>query len=113
MRFVIVESPFAAPTPEGVERNLAYARAAMRDCLLKQEAPLASHLLYTQPGVLDDNIPAERSIGIRAGLEIGRHAEATVVYQDLGISNGMRQGIATAEALGRPVEYRSLPGWAA
>ena len=49
-RKVILESPYAGD----VETNLRNARAAMRDCLLRGEAPYASHLLYTQPGVLDD-----------------------------------------------------------
>lgn len=104
MRLVILESPYAGD----VERNVRYARAAMRDCLMRGEAPLASHLLYTQDGVLDDNVPAERQHGIDAGLAWGRVAEATVVYADLGISRGMQQGIDRAQREGRPVEYRSI-----
>lgn len=49
MRRVLIESPFAAPTPEGIEEHVRYARACLKDALLKGEAPLASHLLYTQP----------------------------------------------------------------
>jgi len=64
MRRVIVESPFAG----NVERNVAFARACLRDCLMRGEAPFASHLLYTQPGVLNDNIPEERALGINAVL---------------------------------------------
>lgn len=108
MRFVILESPYAGD----VAHNLAYARAAKRDCLLKGDAPLASHMLYTQDGVLDDSKPEDRALGIRAGLTIGALAEATVVYMAFGISRGMAQGIAAAEALGRPLEYRTLLGWA-
>lgn len=107
MRFVIVESPYAGD----VERNVAYARAALRDCLLRCEAPFASHLLYTQPGVLRDEAPEERAHGIDSGLEIAKRADATVVYDDLGISRGMSYGIAAAEKAGRPVEHRSIPGW--
>lgn len=107
MRVVIIESPFAGD----VERNTAYARACLRDCLRRGEAPFASHLLYTQPGVLDDGLPHERTQGIAAGLAIGERADATVVYTDLGISGGMQQGIAAAGDARRPVEYRSLPGW--
>lgn len=106
MRLVIVESPYAG----NVERNVRYARAAMRDCLLAGEVPFASHLLYTQG--LDDLLPEERAIGIEAGLAWGAQADATVVYTDLGISRGMEYGIQHAGRLGRPVEYRSLPGWA-
>lgn len=101
-RFVILESPFAGD----VERNKAYAMEAMRDSLMRGEAPFASHLLYTQ--MLDDLVPAERQMGIDAGLEIGKHAVATVVYVDLGISSGMEYGIANAEGADRLIEYRSL-----
>lgn len=111
MRAVIVESPFAADTAEGLERNIAYARAAVRDCLNRGEAPFASHLLYTQPGILDDRVPEERMQGIMAGLEWGGLAEATIVYTDLGISRGMQLGIDAAIADRRIVEYRQLPAY--
>jgi hypothetical protein len=104
MRRVIVESPYAGDVP----MNIAYAKLCVRDCLLRGEAPIASHLLYTQDGILKDDVPEERKLGIDAGLEWGVMAEATVVYTDRGISNGMRYGIAHALKHGRPIEYRSL-----
>lgn len=107
-RRVILESPFAGDD-EARERHVAYARAAMRDCLTRGEAPLASHLLYTQ--VLDDDAPGERELGIAARLAWVPLAFATVVYTDLGISSGMSRGINHAMHCGRVVEYRSLPGW--
>lgn len=109
MRRVIIESPYAGD----IESNLAYARAAMADCLRRGEAPLASHLLYTQPGVLRDEIPAERDLGIVAGLAWGEVADATVVYLDLGVTLGMRQGVEDADRRGRPVEMRSMGEWRA
>lgn len=107
MRLVILESPYAG----AVERNVAYARAAVRDSLLRGEAPIASHLLYTQPGVLDDAIPSERQHGIDAGLAWRARADASVVYVDLGISRGMQFGMDAAAAAGIPVEIRSLEAW--
>ena len=104
MRRVIVESPYAGD----VETHVAYARACIRDCLSRGEAPIASHLLYTQPGILDDTIATERAWGIAAGLAWGTVAEATVVYTDHGISNGMRHGIENAENSHRLIEYRTL-----
>jgi hypothetical protein len=104
MRLVIIESPYAG----NVEANVAYARRAIRDALSRGEAPLASHLLYTQPGILRDEVPEERQWGIDAGLAWGKVAEATVVYVDLGISKGMRYGIAAAEQMGRRVEFRRI-----
>lgn len=101
---VVIESPFAGDW----EQNLAYARRAMADSLARGEAPFASHLLYTQPGVLDDNNPDERRQGIEAGLAWGECADLTAVYCDLGMSPGMREGINRAEVHGRRVEYRWL-----
>lgn len=106
MRLVILESPFAGE----VELNTAYARACLHHSITQGEAPIASHLLYTQPGVLDDNMPAERELGIACGHAWFSVAEACVVYTDLGISKGMRAGTAIARALGIHVELRELPG---
>lgn len=106
-RRVIIESPYAGD----IERNLRYLRAALRDSLMRGEAPFASHGLYTLEGVLDDRDPAERELGIEAGLAWGQAAELTAVYQDLGITEGMRQGIFRALYEGRKVEHRSLPRW--
>lgn len=39
-----------------------------------------------------------------------RYARACV-YVDLGMSDGMRLGIESAHAAGRPVEMRRLEGW--
>ncbi len=63
MKRVILESPYAGD----VEKNLAYAREALKHSLSCGESPLASHLLYTQ--VLDDASPNERLLGIEAGYD--------------------------------------------
>ena len=101
---VIIESPYAGD----VERNTEYARRAMKDCLLRGEYPYASHLLFTQPGILDDTIPEERTLGIDAGLAWGKFAAKTVVYVDYGFSRGMNYGIENAAKYNRPVEVRHI-----
>lgn len=103
-RLVVVESPYAGD----VDANVEYARRCVRDCLARGEAPIASHLLYTQPGILDDEIPEERRKGIDAGLAWLRCADASVVYTDRGVSRGMEYGIEAARAAGIPVEFRSV-----
>ncbi len=116
MKRVVLESPYAGRGTDlagETAKNIDYARACLRDCLNCGEAPIASHLLYTQPGVLNDDNPAERKWGIEAGLAWGNLAEASVVYVDRGISKGMKFGIARARKEGRPVEYRSLNGLSA
>jgi hypothetical protein len=67
---------------------------------------LASHLVW--PTILKDDDPVERIAGIEAGLAWGKVADATVVYIDRGISEGMNQGIERALKEGRPVERRHL-----
>ena len=111
MKRVILESPYGSEDDAVVAENVRYARACMRDCVMRGESPYASHLLFTQPGILDDRNPEERKLGIEAGLSWGQEAKATVVYTDRGVSDGMKQGIERAIEDGRPIEYRELPGW--
>ena len=104
MKRIIIESPFAGD----VERNIRYTRECMADSLKRGEAPFASHLLYTQEGILDDTNPEERKLGIESGFAWGEVAEGIAVYEDYGISGGMKLGIERAEKQGIPIEYRKL-----
>ena len=104
MKRVILESPYSGD----VNRNIGYARRAVRDSLGRGEAPIASHLLYTQSGILRDSDVDERQWGIDAGLAWGLVSHATVVYEDHGITEGMLYGIRQAEQIGKPVEYRKI-----
>ena len=106
MKLVIVESPYAGD----IERNVEYAQRCMHDCLMRGEAPFASHLLYTQPNVLDDANGDERRLGMEAGFAWGEQAAATIVYEDLGITKGMDAGISRAKQAGRPIIYRTING---
>lgn len=107
---VVVESPFGNPDPWVVEHNLAYARACVRWCLQRGMAPFASHCIYPQCG-LDDQDPASRRLGMEAGFAVNKHAAATIVFTDLDVSSGVEAGIADAVAHGRPVFRMKLPGW--
>ncbi|HMW74518.1 MAG TPA: hypothetical protein PL173_11865 [Saprospiraceae bacterium] len=98
---VILESPYAGD----VDRNVGYARKCLRDSLMRGESPIASHLLYTQEGVLDDNIPQERDLGIKAGLEWTTVAEKHVFYVDYGVSRGMQFALDNTIL---PVEFRKI-----
>jgi hypothetical protein len=123
MRTVIVETPYGSPDPAERERNRRYLRACLHDCFRRGEAPMASHAIYTQPGVLHDGVPEERNLGIAAGFDWRAGADATAVYIDRGVTEGMRHGIADAERieaasrrtaphsprLWHEIEYRELP----
>ncbi len=101
---VVIESPYAGD----VARNVAYARRCVRDSLLRGEAPIASHLLHTQRGILDDNKPEERVDGIAAGHAWIPVADFVAVYTDHGISGGMYAGMAAARAAGVVITYRQI-----
>jgi len=121
-KLVFIESPYANKESKkesgfieeyfagSNERNIRYACDCMRDSFNRGEFPFASHLLYTQRGILNDTIPEERKKGIEAGLVWGKNAELTAVYINLGISNQMKKGIERAIKEGRKVEKRRLSG---
>lgn len=104
MNLVIIESPYAGD----VVGNINYARRCVRDSLLRGEDPLASHLLYTQDGILNDDIPEERNRGMQAGLNWYKVANKAVFYVDLGVSNGMIAALIIAKDLNVPIEFRYL-----
>lgn len=114
MKRVVIESPYTGLGKTMLHRlinrwkNVRYARACMADSFSRGEAPIASHLLYTQPGILRDDVEGERRLGIDAGIEWGKVAEATAIYIDRGISTGMLYGEMYAKRHKRPIEYRSL-----
>jgi len=101
---VVIESPYAGEIIENVE----YAKRAMLDCFKREEAPFASHLLYTQKGLLKDDSEKDRELGIGAGVEWGFVANKAVVYYDLGISDGMQHAINLYLKRDMRVEFRSI-----
>lgn len=104
MKRVIIESPFAGD----VKKNIEYARLCIKDSLNRGEAPIASHLLYTQKGILDDNKPEERDLGINAGLSYYDVVDYCIIYIDLGISKGMKKAIKLCEDKKLNIEYRKI-----
>lgn len=106
MNRVILESPFSGD----VERNIRYARACVRDCLIRGESPIASHLLFTQEGILRDENPIERELGIRAGLAWATRCDYPVFYTDLGWSFGMKSAALYYQSLDMGYEIRTLGG---
>lgn len=99
---VIVESPYRGD----IDRNITYLRRCMRDCFERGEYPFASHMMYTQ--VLNDDDPDERRQGIEAGQAWLQGASKVVVYTDLGITEGMKEGIEMASKAKKEIEFRNL-----
>ena len=103
MKRVQLESPYGGD----IERNKRYLQACIRDCLNREETPYASHQMLTD--ALRDSDTEQRQWGIAAGFAMREVMNCTVVYTNLGISGGMRQGITHAKVIRHPVEYRTLP----
>lgn len=110
MELVQVESPYASEHDLVIEFHEWYLAACLRDCLLRGEAPFASHGLYTRRGVLRDRDRDERRIGITAGFAFRAVTTLTAVYEDLGLTPGMVAGIEDAKVSGRRIEHRQLAG---
>lgn len=101
---VIVESPYAGD----IERNTTYAQRALHDCIMREEAPYASHLLYPQPHVLDENDPDQRVRGILLGYEWWHVANYIVFYTDYGWTDGMEQARDRAIDYKKPYQLRHI-----
>ena len=99
---VIIESPYKGD----IERNTHYARLCLQHSLDMGEAPIASHLLYTQ--ILDEDVQHERMLGINAGLAWKEVAEAQVFYIDYGMSEGMKYALKYATENKIPIVYRKI-----
>ena len=107
---VLIESPFAGKSEQEKKDNISYARKCMADSFGRGEMPFAGHLLYTQEGILDDDIPEQRFLGIETAFKWAKSAGAgkSVVYVDRGLSRGMIGGIKRAKIDGRIICFRSL-----
>ncbi len=64
MRRTIIESPYAGD----IQGNLAYAKRCVLDSLSRGEAPIASHLLFTLDGILDDAVTVALGVGAHESL---------------------------------------------
>lgn len=109
-RRVILESPYAAANGRTVEQHVAYANKCMMHALQRGEGPIASHLLWTRPGLLRDEDQHERALGLAAGLAWYGPGVVGAFYLDVGLSPGMRAAARIAAQKGARVEARSLHG---
>ncbi|MCY1718569.1 hypothetical protein OVA26_16655 [Microbacterium sp. SL62] len=108
---VLVETAFASDAGHGVTLDQVYAREALRDSLLRGEAPISSQVLYGQTFVLDTKNPAERDICNRAAESWMPLVDRVVVYVDRGTSDAVRATVERAKAIGVVVEERTLDSW--
>ena len=94
-------SPFRADTREQREKNLRTARAYMFYANKKMNMNAAAPHAY-MPLLLCDEIPAERAIALRFGLEILEQSDVMLICGNR-LSNGMRGEIVKAALLRMPI----------
>jgi hypothetical protein len=104
MKRVLIESPYAGD----IKRNVEYAKECVKDCLRRGESPYASHLFFTQDGILNDDIPEERRQGIMAGLAWEDVADMVAIYADFGVTDGMKIGLDRHKKNLKYIEVRYL-----
>ena len=96
MKLVYIASPYTGDVQSNTEAAKGYCRAALEEGAI----PISTHLLY--PQFLEDSDPAERNLGLRAGLELlARCDELWVCGPE--ISPGMAREIQFARGLGLPI----------
>lgn len=107
---VVLVSPFMA---EDLAKGSMYSRYATRcvqDSLNKNEAPLASHLLYYQ--VLNTNNQIERDVGLLCQLSWIKDCDLVAVYIDMGMTAAMKVVTEVAMLRNKRIEYRTLSAFA-
>lgn len=97
---IYVASKFAGDTR-------ANTKAAIRHCrsvIAAGHMPVASHILYAASGMLKDDDPSERELGLAFGLALLKGCDELWAFGD--ISPGMAKEIEEAKRLKMPVIYK-------
>jgi len=107
LQCVLLETPSSGNENSTIYEK--YAKACLRDSLLRNEAPFSAYLLYKQPGIISEDSSIEKTRSIEAELSWSKVCSKVVVYNDYGISYDMKKNIENAlKEKDHIVEYRSL-----
>lgn len=96
-RKIYVASRFAGDVDENVKAAVTYCRKVIEEGYM----PVASHLLY--PQILNDNIPAERELGLLFGLALLNVCDEVWVFGE--VSAGMQKEIEEARRLNKRLKF--------
>ena len=97
--------PVGTDPKKELQNNIEIAKQACRLAISKGYLPLAPHLYFTQ--FLNDDIPKERTLGQKLGIEWMKSVSELWVIGER-ISSGMQQELNKAKEWGIPVKYISL-----
>ncbi len=96
-RKIYVASKYAGDVDENVKAAATYCRKVIEEGYM----PVASHLLY--PQILNDNIPAERELGLLFGLALLNVCDEVWVFGE--VSAGMQKEIEEAKRLNKRLKF--------
>ena len=95
-----------SPLRGNIEDNINKAKDYCKFVVAKMKAiPVCPHIYFTQ--FLDDNNEFERQIGMDFGLRLLSECNKVIVFDNNGISEGMKKEIELANRLNIPVGYWS------
>jgi len=100
-KIVFVSSPYAGNVPY----NVSVARAAARIVIDAGCVPIVPHLYI--PQVLDDDVPAERDLGLSLALSLLERCDEIWCFGEP--SAGMRMELEEAERLDLPIRRHIAP----
>ena len=95
-----------SPLRGNIEDNINKAKEYCKFVVAKMKAmPVCPHIYFTQ--FLDDNNELEREIGMDFGLRLLSECDRVIVFDNNGISEGMKKEIELANSINIPVGYWS------
>ena len=97
---VYVASKYAGDTRANTKAAIRYCRSVIE----AGHMPVASHILYAASGMLKDDDPSERELGLAFGLALLKGCDELWAFGD--ISPGMAKEIEEAKRLKMPVIYK-------
>ena len=99
---VYVASKYAGDTRANTTEALKHCRYVIAEGCM----PVASHILYAASGMLKDDDPQERELGLMFGLALLGLCDEIWVFGD--ISPGMAAEIEEAKRLHKPFIYKEV-----
>ena len=99
MKKIFICSAYRGDIDGNIEKAKEYCRLAAVECGV---IPFAPHLFF--PQFLDDEMEAERELGINMGLGLLKEC-SELWYFGESITEGMKKEIDIAVRLGMPVRY--------
>ena len=109
LKTVFICSRYASDNASTQMYHLQRAQWACQLAIIRGYAPYAPHLYL--PNFLDDKNPGERAQGLEIGMTFLEKCDEMWIYELDGIySDGMRQEIAKAKELQKPI-YMLVDGF--